>query len=96
MRRSKPTPIGDVLEEFFKRPGIAARVAAGRLPQIWQEVVGMRVAGETTHLVIENYVLHATIRSSVMRSELFYQREALKERLNQVAGVKFVNVVIIK
>ncbi|MFQ7503354.1 MAG: hypothetical protein ACLRMJ_10060 [Alistipes finegoldii] len=39
---------------------------------------------------------YARIQSSVLRSELFYQREALKEELNRRSGVRIVNAVIIR
>ena len=88
--------MGDLLEEFFQRPYIAAKVAEGKLPETWRAVVGNRAADETTELRLENHILHVRIRSSVLRQELFYQREALKEELNTRSGVKLINAVIIR
>ena len=34
MRRTKTMLMGDLLDEFFKRPYVAAKVAEGRLPEI--------------------------------------------------------------
>ena len=87
MRRTKTMLMGDLLEEFFKRPHIAAKVAEGKLPDTWRAIVGDRAADLT---------LHARIQSSVLRSELFYQREALKEEINRRSGVRLVNAVIIR
>ncbi|MBQ2373595.1 MAG: DUF721 domain-containing protein [Alistipes sp.] len=88
--------LGDVLEEFFSRPYVAAKVAEGKLPDTWREVVGNRVADHTTELKLENHVLYAHISSSILRSELFYRREAIAQEINRVSGVRLVNVVIIK
>ena len=96
MRRTKTMLMGDLLEEFFKRPYVAAKVAEGKLPDTWREIVGDRAAEITTELKIENHILYARIQSSVLRSELFYQREALKEELNRRSGVRIVNAVIIR
>ena len=96
MRRTKTMLVGDVLKEFFAQPHIAAKVAEGRLPETWREVVGDRVADLTTSLRLENHVLYAHISSSSIRSELFYRRDALAAQINQVVGVRLVNVVIIK
>ena len=76
MRRTKTMLMGDLLEEFFKRPYIAAKV--------------------TTELRLEKHILYVRIQSSVLRSELFYQREALKEEINRRSGVRLVNAVIIR
>lgn len=96
MRRTKTMLMGELLDEFFKRPYIAAKVAEGRLPDTWRIVVGDRIADETTEIRLENHILHVRIRSSVLRSELFYQREALKEELNRRSGVRIINAVIIR
>ena len=96
MRRTKTQLMGDLLEEFFQRPYIAAKVAEGKLPETWRAVVGNRTADETTELRLENHILHVRIRSSVLRQELFYQREALKEELNARSEVKLINAVIIR
>ena len=58
--------------------------------------MGDRAADFTTELKLENHILEARIQSSVLRSELFYQREALKEELNRRSGVRIVNAVIIR
>ena len=52
--------------------------------------------GDTTELRLERHILHVRIRSSVLRQELFYQREALKEEINRRSGVRIVNAVIIR
>ena len=96
MRRTKTLLMGDLLKEFFSRPYIAAKVAEGKLPDTWREIVGERAAAETVELKLENRVLYVRIRSSILRSEVFYQREALRREINERSGVKFVNVVIIR
>ena len=96
MRRTKTMVVGDVLKEFFSRPYVAAKVAEGRLPDTWREIVGDRVADLTTSLKLENHVLTAHISSSVVRSELFYRRESLMQEINRISGVRLVNVVIIR
>ena len=95
MRRTKTMLMGDLLEEIFKRPYVAAKVAEGKLPDTWREM-GDRAAEITTELKIENHILYARIQSSVLRSELFYQREALKEEINRRSGVRLGNAVIIR
>ena len=92
MRRTKTMLMGDLLEEFFKRPYIAE----GKLPDTWREIVGDRAADVTTELRLEKHILYVRIQSSVLRSELFYQREALKEEINRRSGVRLVNAVIIR
>ena len=86
MRRTKTMLMGELLDEFFKRPYVAAKVAEGRLPETWRAIVGDRAAEETTELRLERHILHVRIRSSVLRSELFYQRDALCEETTPPPG----------
>ena len=96
MRRTKTMLMGELLEEFFKRPHIAAKVAEGRLPETWRSIVGDWVADLTTELRLERHILHVRIQSSVLRQELFMQRDALREEINKRSGVRLVNAVIVR
>ncbi len=88
--------MGDLLEEFFKRPYVAAKVAEGKLPETWRAVVGAQAADSTTELRLERHILYVRIQSSVLRSELFYQRDALRDAINRQSGMRLVNAVIIR
>ncbi len=88
--------VGDVLKEFFERPYVAARIAEGKLPDTWREIVGDRIADMTSELRLERYILHVKVESSLIRQELFYQREALKNEINTRSKVRIVNAVIIR
>nr|WP_296005398.1 DUF721 domain-containing protein [uncultured Alistipes sp.] len=96
MRRTKTMLMGDLLDEFFRRPHIAAKVAEGKLPETWRAIVGDRAADLTTDLRLERHILHVRIQSGVLRTELFYQRDALRDEINRRSGVRIVNAVIIR
>ncbi len=96
MKRSKTTPIGDLLSEFFNRPYIAAKIAEGRLRDTWREIVGPHADAETAELRLDRHILHVRMRSSILRNELFYQREALVAEINKRSGMQLVNAVIIR
>ncbi len=90
MRRTKTMLMGDLLDEFFKRPYVAAKVAEGRLPDTWRAIVGDRIADQTTELRLERRILQVRVRSSVVRSELFYRRLALRDEINRRSGVQLL------
>ena len=96
MKRTRTQSIGEILEDFFKRPYVAAKVAEGRLPDFWREIVGEYVAGYTRELRLENHVLYITVSSSVVRNELFYRRDELRKLLNDRAGINLINALVIR
>ncbi len=96
MRRTKTMLVGDVLEEFFARPYVAARIAESKLPDTWRIILGDQIANMTSELRLERHILFAKVESSMIRHELFLQREALKDEINRISKVRIVNSVIIK
>ena len=61
MKRSKTVTVGELLDEFFQRPYVAAKVAEGRLRDTWREIVGPAADAETTELRLENHILHVRL-----------------------------------
>lgn len=96
MRRTQTRLIGDILEEFFKRPYVAHKIAEGKLPEFWREIVGEHVAMLTNDVRLEHGILHVSVSSSVVRNDLFYRRDQLAQLINERAGVHLVNAVIIR
>ena len=96
MRRTKTLLLGNLLEEFFRRPYVAAKVAEGKLPETWRQVVGDRAADLTTELRLERRILSVRIQSCVLRSVLFCQRDALRDALNRPVCMILVNAVIVR
>jgi len=96
MRRTRTKLIGEVLEEFFKRPYIAHKIAEGRLPEYWREIVGEYAASQTTDIRLQNHILHISVASSVLRNELFFRRDHIMQLLNERAGVHLINAIIIR
>ncbi len=88
--------MGELLDEFFKRPYVAAKVAEGRLPDTWRAIVGDRIADQTTELRLERRILQVRVRSSVVRSELFYRRLALRDEINRRSGAQLLHDLIIR
>jgi predicted nucleic acid-binding Zn ribbon protein len=96
MRRTQTRLIGDILEEFFKRPYVARKIAEGKLPEFWREIVGEHVAMLTNDVRLEHGILHVSVSSSVVSNDLFYRRDQLAQLINERAGVHLVNAVIIR
>lgn len=96
MKRTHPKTIGEILEEFFQRPYVARKLAEGHLPDYWREIVGERIAAETTQFHLERGVLYIGVRSGVVRQELFYQRDVLAAELNRRAGHNIVRSIVVR
>lgn len=96
MRRTEPKSVGEMFDELFNSPHIAAKIAEGCLPETWREVVGDMIADQTSQIRLVRGTLYVHVLSSVVRTELMMRREALCEALNLRSRVPIVKTLIVK
>lgn len=96
MRRTKTQRIGVVLDEFFKRPFVARKLAEGHIPDYWYEVVGEHIAKLTLDMSLINNILYVRMASGVVRQEIFYKRDSIMQRMNERAGMQLINAIIVR
>ena len=96
MRRTKTMLMGDLLDEFFKRPYVAAKVAEGRLPDTWRAIVGDRAADLTTELRLERHVLLCPYPVERDAFGIVLPSDALRDAINRESGIRLINTVIIR
>lgn len=97
MRKTVPMRIGELWGDFVEStPTVSRGLAEARMAGLWPAVVGPEVAARTVLVSVQNGILTARLDSSVARSALFMQRDALRDALNKAAGGKVIRAVILK
>lgn len=96
MKRTEPKLVGEMFDELFRSPDIAAKIAEGYLPDTWREVVGEAAAEQTTSLRLQHGILTVNVISSVLRSELILRRASLCAALNARSRVPIIKNIIIR
>lgn len=96
MRKSNTQPLGEVIHDYLKALDIDKKLQDVRLIDSWPEVVGIAIAKKTARLYIKNRVLFVYLNSSIVRSELLRIREGLVKALNDKAGTKVINEIVIR
>ena len=96
MKRTKTQTIGELLDSLFKSPDVARKIAEGSLPHIWREVTGEVVAANTRQVRFVRGILYVHIASSILRSELMMQREALVRSINKRLGTDLVQSIVVQ
>ena len=96
MKRTQAKPIGELLDSLFKSPNVARKIAEGSLPDVWREVTGEAVAASTRQGRFVRGTLYVHISSSILRSELMMQREALVRSINKRLGTDLVQSVVVQ
>ncbi len=82
IRRKEALPMEKVIEEFIKSAKLASGLNTQRIFTAWDECSG---AGPfTLKRYFRSGTLYVTLSSSVIRNQLYFQKEALIEKMNAV------------
>ena len=96
MRRCFPTRIGDLWQGWKEEhPAIRRLMAEGSIPDVWRTIVGDRLA-EATEVNFVRGVLYVKVGPSVVRHEIFMNRENFRFEIHSRLGEELVKTIIVK
>jgi predicted nucleic acid-binding Zn ribbon protein len=96
MRKSNTQPIENVIREYLKEMNIDQKLKEVGIVSQWEKLMGKTVAVRTSQIYIRNHILYIHVTSSVLKNELLMMRQAIIEKINEEAGEKIVEQIIIK
>jgi predicted nucleic acid-binding Zn ribbon protein len=96
MRKSNTLPIVDVIREYLKEMNIDQKLKEVGIVSQWEKLMGKTVAIRTSQIYIRNHILYIHVTSSVLKNELLMMRQAIIEKINEEAGERIVEQIVIK
>ena len=88
--------ISDAIQQFLDQSRIKGDIQALQIEEAWEQIMGKTIAKYTDKLQIIGDKLIITTNVAPLKNELIYQKEKIKQRVNEVVGQKVVNEVIIR
>lgn len=88
--------IGDAMKKFLEGSRIKGGIQALQIEDVWEEIMGKTVARYTDKLQIIGDKLIITTNVAPLKNELIYQKEKIKQRVNEALGQKVIAEVIIQ
>jgi hypothetical protein len=96
MRRCYPTRIGDLWSGFKEEhPYISRLVAEGSVPDAWRKVAGDQIA-DASEVTFSKGTMYVKVGPSVLRHEIFMNRENFRYEINAHLGQEIVRTIIVK
>lgn len=80
--RQNAEPLSDILQLFVKANGLGPGLRRQAVFQAWDQASGQ--AGYISNKYLKDNVLYVTVSSSVVRSQLMFQKECLLQRINEI------------
>ena len=88
--------ISEAIQEFLNQSRIKGGIQALQIEEVWEKIMGKTIARYTDKLQIIGDKLIITTTVAPLKQELIYQREKIKQRVNEAMGQKVVNEVIVQ
>jgi hypothetical protein len=88
--------IADAINEFLNKSRIKGGIQAMQIEDVWEDIMGKTIARYTDKLQIIGDKLIITTTVAPLKHELMYQKEKIRNRVNEALGQRVVNEVIIQ
>lgn len=95
-RLSNQQPLKEVIDDWLAKHPAAGKVKETRVAHLWGALLGPSVKNRTTSLYFRNGILQVKLNSSVLRNELSFAKESIKENMNKELGEELVLEIIFK
>ena len=88
--------IGDAIQQFLNKSRIKGGIQALQIEDVWEQIMGKTIARYTEKLQIIGDKLIITTTVAPLKHELIYQRDKIKQRVNEALGQKIINEVVVQ
>lgn len=88
--------IGEALKLFLAKSRLNNGVRNAKVEDIWAEMMGSTIAGYTQKVQIINDTLFITTNIAALKSEFMYQKELIRQRMNDALGEEIVKKIVIQ
>lgn len=78
-----------------EHPEIERRITEGSIPDVWARVAGEHIAAATQVNFVRG-VLYVKVGPSVLRHEIFINRENFRFEMNSILGSELISTIIVK
>ena len=95
-RNKEVTPLKEAIDKLLKVYKIDHKMAEIDLQKEWKEMMGETIARKTKSLELRKRVLVIHIESSVLRHELSFAKEKLKESLNRKLKKRVIDEILFR
>jgi len=96
MRRSKTISIAEALSDYIKEMNFEGKLNEVGVINSWESIVGKSISIHTKKLYIKSGVLYVHLNSPVVRNELHMLKQPLMQKINEKAGSKVINDIILR
>jgi predicted nucleic acid-binding Zn ribbon protein len=95
LRRMGTYSLGDALKLFLKQSRLKGSIQALQINDVWEQIMGKTISKYTEKIQIHGHTLYVTTTVAPLKQELLYQKEKIKQRVNEALGENVIKEVVI-
>ncbi len=84
------------MKQFLDKSKLKNGIRAVQIEELWEQIMGKTIARYTEKIQIINQTLFIKTHVGPLKQELVYQKEKIKERVNEVMGENIIQEVVIQ
>lgn len=88
--------IGEALNQILAKSRLKNGLRAAAINEVWEKIMGTTIAKYTQKIEIINHKLFITTHVAALKNELHFQKELIKQRLNEEFGEDVVKEIVIQ
>lgn len=96
MEREDAKTLDVLVEKYLSKFGIAKELTRIQVFEAWNKAVGKVASDATVNKFFKDGILYCTISSSVLRSQLYFQIDVIKKKINGELSSPIVNKIVLK
>jgi len=86
----------EAFQHIMQNSRLKNKIQALQIKDLWKELMGKTIAGYTDDIQIIDKKLIITTHVAPLKQELIFQREKIKNRLNEMMNEHVIHEVVIK
>jgi len=96
MRNKNIRTIKDIIQSYIEDIDPDKRLVKAKIINLWSETMGETIAKRTKKIYIIQKTLFVHLDSAIVKSELYYMRQAILEKISAKFGKDIVDKIIFK
>ena len=88
--------LGDALKQFLKQSRLKSNIQALQIEDLWEQLMGKTIAKYTDKIQIIDHTLFISTHVAPLKNELIFQKDKIRERVNEGMGENIIHEVVIQ
>lgn len=84
------------LQQFLQRSKLREGIRSMQIEEVWEDLMGKTIARYTDKIQIVQHTLFITTSVAPLKNELVYQKNTIRERVNEALGENLIRDVVIQ